>query len=88
MDATDLRPEFKALLVPFDLRVDLGTGCHKDNVPKVQRLPRVQEEPLKLSNVLDSPPKSGAVAVLPSLQSRSKANRLPKSREHETCVHQ
>lgn len=88
MDATDLRPEFKALLVPFDLRVDLGTGCHKDNVPKVQRLPRVQEEPLKLSNVPDSPQKSGAVAVLPSLQSRSKANRLPKSREHETCVHQ
>jgi len=43
MDVTDLRPEFRALLAPLNVRVDLG--CNRATIPKMPQMPKVQEEP-------------------------------------------
>merc|ERR1711907_263667 len=45
MDASDLRPEFRALLAPLNIRVDMG--CRKAPTPKARRLPRVGEDAMK-----------------------------------------
>merc|ERR1712216_877608 len=44
MDVTDLRPEFRALLAPLNVRVSLS--CHDDAFAKATRLPKFQESSL------------------------------------------
>merc|ERR1711998_399044 len=44
MDVTDLRPEFRALLAPLNVRVSLS--CHDDGFAKATRLPKFQESSL------------------------------------------
>lgn len=100
MAACDLRPEFRALLAPFDVQVDLGCGGRRtsaDSFQAAKALPRLAAGPL--ADVQQSQlsvhalPTSAEHAVsLPSLTSAEKVrptlNQLPKDRQRENCVHQ
>merc|ERR1711971_138380 len=83
MDRHDLRPEFKALLNPLDVRVDFG--CERSTSARTQTKPRPGSLPLNASSssnsavlagkeagALFTQRTQGAVVALPALHSTDK----------------